>query len=89
MKRKTRSLVLQVNETYQELKSKAKEHLWTDEGKQLYARRKIDIESVFGQFKGNRSFRRFSLRGLPKVLIEIGLISLAHNLLKSAAKKAT
>ncbi|ANX13435.1 transposase [Fictibacillus arsenicus] len=78
----------QVNETYQELKSKAKKRLWTDEGKQLYARRKIDIESVFGQFKGNRSFRRFSLRGLPKVNIEVGLISLAHNLLKSAAKKA-
>jgi hypothetical protein len=48
----------------------------------------VDIRSVFGQFKGNRSFRRFSLRGLAKVSIEIGLISIAYNLLKKAARKA-
>jgi len=78
----------QVNTTYQQYKKKVQERLWTDEGKQLYAKRKVDIESVFGQFKGNRSFRRFSLRGLAKVSIEIGLISIAHNLLKKAARGA-
>lgn len=78
----------QINPTYQKYKKEAKERLWTDKGKQLYAKRKVDIESVFGQFKGNRSFRRFFLRGLAKVNVEIGLISIAHNLLKKAAREA-
>ncbi|WP_256846981.1 hypothetical protein [Paenibacillus sp. Pae108] len=30
-------------------------------------------------------FRRFLLRGLPKVSLEVGWLSLAHNLLKWAA----
>nr|WP_219834385.1 transposase [Paenibacillus sp. R14(2021)] len=42
-------------------------------------------ESVFGQLKNNRGFRRFLLRGLPKVSLEVGWLSLAHNLLKKAA----
>ncbi|MFC3344826.1 transposase [Paenibacillus abyssi] len=44
----------------------------------------IEPESVFGQMKSNRSFRRFLLRGLPKVSLEVGWLSLAHNLLKWA-----
>ena len=45
----------------------------------------IEVESVFGQMKNNRGFRRFLLRGLPKVSLEVGWLSLAHNLLKRAA----
>ncbi|MDQ0192868.1 hypothetical protein J2T20_001217 [Paenibacillus wynnii] len=41
-------------------------------------------ESVFGQLKNNRGFRRFLLRGLSKVTLEVGWLSLAHNLLKQA-----
>ncbi|MGW6666628.1 transposase [Peribacillus sp. Bi134] len=37
---------------------------------QIYARRKIEVESVFGHIKGNRSFRCFSLRDLAKVQTE-------------------
>jgi hypothetical protein len=44
----------------------------------------IEPESVFGQLKNNRGFRRFLLRGLPKVSLEVGWLSLAHNLLKQA-----
>ncbi|MFF2498536.1 transposase [Peribacillus sp. NPDC058075] len=40
----------------------------------IYARRKIEAESVFGHIKGNRSFRRFSLRGLGKVQTEFGIV---------------
>ncbi|SDI61324.1 Transposase DDE domain-containing protein [Paenibacillus naphthalenovorans] len=47
----------------------------------------IEPESVFGQMKSNRSFRRFLLRGLPKVSLEVGWLSLAHNLLKWATTK--
>ncbi|ERM18905.1 hypothetical protein P615_01135 [Brevibacillus laterosporus PE36] len=45
----------------------------------------IEPESVFGQMKNNRGFQRFLLRGLPKVSLEVGWLSLAHNLLKKAA----
>jgi len=49
-------------------------------------RRMIEPESVFGQMKNNRGFRRFLLRGLPKVSLEVGWLSLAHNLLKKATE---
>jgi len=42
-------------------------------------------ECVFGQLKNNRGSRRFLLRGIEKVTLEVGWISLAHNLLKQAA----
>jgi hypothetical protein len=42
-------------------------------------------ESVFGQMKNIWGFRRFLLRGLPKVSFEVGWLSLAHNLIKKAA----
>ncbi len=45
---------------------------------------KIEVESAFGHIKGNRSFRRFLLRGLEKVHTEFGIVALAHNLLKLA-----
>ena len=35
--------------------------------------------------KNNRGFRRFLLRGMEKVTLEVGWLSLAHNLLQQAA----
>ncbi|HWK21490.1 MAG TPA: IS1182 family transposase [Ureibacillus sp.] len=72
------------NTVYEELKAKAKTSLWSESNAQIYARRKIEVESVFGHIKGNRSFRRFSLRGLTKVQTEFGIVAMAHNLLKVA-----
>ena len=66
--------------------SKVKQHLCSDEGAQIYAKRKIEVESAFGQIEGNRSFCRFSLRGLEKVNIEFGLVATAHNFLKQVKK---
>jgi transposase len=54
----------------------------TPQGRALYARRKVIVEPVFGQIKGARGFRRFSLRGLGKVNGEWRLVCLTHNLLK-------
>ncbi|WP_424924257.1 transposase [Bacillus cytotoxicus] len=54
----------------------------------MYSQAKDRSKSAFGHIKGNRSFRRFSLRGLAKVTIEFGLIAIAHNLLKQAKKTA-
>jgi transposase len=72
------------NTIWEELKAKAKKALDDDEKSAIYARRKVEVESVFGHIKGNRSFRRFSLRGLEKVHTEFGIVALAHNLLKVA-----
>ncbi|USK68404.1 IS1182 family transposase [Peribacillus asahii] len=75
---------VQYNPVYEELKAKAKVSLWSEPSAQIYARRKIEVESVFGHIKGNRSFRRFSLRGLAKVQTEFGIVAMAHNFLKVA-----
>ncbi|WP_052648921.1 IS1182 family transposase, partial [Paenibacillus sp. E194] len=72
------------NTIWEEMKAKAKKALEDDEESAIYARRKVEVESVFGHIKGNRSFRRFSLRGLEKVHTEFGIVALAHNLLKVA-----
>ncbi|MBM7111785.1 transposase [Brevibacillus laterosporus] len=70
---------------YLRYKQQARERLRSEEGYALSVRRMIEPESVFGQMKNNRGFRRFLLRGLPKVSLEVGWLSLAHNLLKKAA----
>ncbi|MFH5181634.1 IS1182 family transposase [Paenibacillus sp. TAB 01] len=72
------------NTVWEELKAKAKKALEDDEKSAIYVRGKVEVESVFGHIKGNRSFRRFFLRGLDKVHTEFGIVALAHNLLKVA-----
>jgi hypothetical protein len=76
---------IKVSLRYMRFKQQAREKLRSEVGYALSVRRMIEPESVFGQMKNNRGFRRFLLRGLPKVSIEIGWLSLAHNLLKKAA----
>lgn len=76
---------IRVSMKYLQYKQRAREQLLSDEGRALSTRRMVEIESVFGQIKNNRGFRRFLLRGLPKVTLEVGWLSLAHNLLKKAA----
>ena len=72
------------NTIFEEMKAKAKAALECEEKAAIYAQRKVEVESVFGHIKGNRSFRRFSLRGLDKVHVEFGIVALAHNMLKVA-----
>ena len=54
----------------------------TAEGRALYARRKVNVEPVFGQIKEARGFRRFLLRGLANIRGEWSLVCVTHNLLK-------
>ncbi|ALS22484.1 transposase [Paenibacillus naphthalenovorans] len=70
---------------YHRYKQQTREKLRSEEGYAMSVRRMIEPESVFGQMKNNRNCRRFLLRGLPKVSLEVGWLSLAHNLLKWAA----
>lgn len=51
-------------------------------GKRMYAKRKIIVEPVFGHIKETIGFRKFSLRGLKKVLGEFLLVCIAHNIRK-------
>ncbi|WP_268626269.1 transposase, partial [Paenibacillus alvei] len=78
---------IRVSMQYLRYKQCVQEKLRSEEGYALSVRRMIEPESVFGQLKNNRGFRRFLLRGLSKVSLEVGWLSLAHNLLKWATMK--
>lgn len=58
------------------------------ESREIYDRRKVIVEPVFGNIK-NSGFRGFSLRGKVKVAGEFSLVCLTHNLKKivSAARE--
>lgn len=57
-----------------------REKLRTDEGRQIYAKRKQTVEPVFGIIKSVMGCRQFLLRGLAKVSGEWSLLSLAYNI---------
>jgi hypothetical protein len=67
------------------LRNEATERLLSEKGKAHRKRRCHDIETVFGNIKHNKFFRRFKLRGWENVAIETGLLAIAHNLKKFAA----
>jgi transposase len=64
--------------------------LLSPEGKELRKRRREDIEPTIGDIKRNMNFRTFHLRGKPRCLVELGLVSIGHNLkkIKSWIKKS-
>ena len=68
-----------------QFRQRARDRLQSSEGERLRSQRLVEAESVFGQVKHNWSFRRFLLRGLEKVNIEWGVVSIAHNVAKLAA----
>ncbi len=59
----------------------------TDEGRALYAKRKVTVEPVFGNIKENLRCRRFNSRGMQSVSSEWRLICAVHNLLKVRTKR--
>jgi transposase len=67
-------------------RQQAKQNLLSAQGILLRQQRSTEPETVFGDIKFNRGFRRFSLRGLQKVETEWGLIALAHNMRKLAVQ---
>ncbi len=73
---------IQVNHKSKKHRQLAKEKLTSPEGKKHRSKRPWDVEAVFGNIKQNKKFTRFMLRGKDKVMIEAGLIALAHNLAK-------
>src|ERR1700761_9548848 len=76
---------IEVNLNWHRLKQKAQKRLKTKRGVQKRKQRCFDTEPVFAQLKHNHHFRRFLLRGIDKVTVEMGLLALDHNLRKRAA----
>ncbi len=74
--------IVEVNHNVRRHRAKAKERLMSEEGLIKRSHRSIEPEPVFGNIKHNKKFKRFNLKGKTKVEIEIGLISIAHNLSK-------
>lgn len=73
---------VEINPRLQRYRRRARELLDSETGVKYRSRRPVEVESVFGQIKNNRGFRRFLLRGLEGVGVEFGLLALAHNLMK-------
>lgn len=67
---------------FEAYKQQVKQNLQTDIGIMLRKQRGVDVETPFGDIKHNMHYLRFRLRGLDKVNIEWGLVSIAHNLRK-------
>ena len=75
---------IEINYNLKRHKAIARSNLLSEQGLVHRSKRPVDVEAVFGNIKQNKKFTRFLLRGLDKVLIESGLIALAHNLAKMA-----
>jgi transposase len=68
------------NERWLRLKQKARRVLEDERFIELRKRRSVEVETVFGQIKGNLGYKRFLLRGMAKVSAEWGLLALGYNL---------
>lgn len=73
-----------INRRLNELREIAKTNLESEKGLEMRSKRSVEVESAFGDIKGNFGVRRFLLRGLEKVKIEWGLYSIGHNMRKMA-----
>ena len=74
--------IVEINHKLRKYKQKVRENLLSDEGLRHRRKRPADVEPVFAFIKHNRGYKRFLLRGLDKVSIEIGLLAISHNLAK-------
>lgn len=74
--------IIEINHPLRGYKQQAVLRLTSEEGIKKRKQRPVDVEPVFANWKQNKGFRRFFLRGIEKITIETGLISLAHNLSK-------
>ena len=72
--------MIERNERWLRLKRKARRTLEDGRYVELRKQRSVEVETVFGQIKGNLGYRRFLLRGMAKVSTEWGLLVLGYNL---------
>ncbi|MEX2785728.1 IS1182 family transposase, partial [Streptococcus sp. H49] len=72
------------NPTWNDFKELIKEALHSEEGSRIYAKRKIDVEPVFGRLKSVFGVRRVHVRGHQAVQTEVGFLFMSMNLTKLA-----
>jgi transposase len=77
--------IVEINHKLRRYRQQARDNLTSEQGLKHRSKRPVDVEPVFGMVKFNRGFKRFLLRGLDKVSVELGLIAIAHNISKIAA----
>lgn len=77
--------IIEINHDLNRRKEKARQLLSSEQGIKYRKQRPADVEPVFAQIKSNNGFRRFLTKGLSKTEVEIGLLSIAHNLKKWSA----
>jgi hypothetical protein len=63
------------------LRQRMNEKMESEAAKEIYGKRKVIVEPVFGQIK-NSGFRGFSVRGHEKTSGEFSLVCTAHNIKK-------
>jgi len=80
--------IIEISHVGNYLRKKAKDKLESETGIYYRKKRCADVEPVFANVKHNKNFKRFLLRGIEKVTVEIGLVTMAHNLSKWATISA-
>ncbi|WP_138090578.1 IS1182 family transposase [Halalkalibacterium halodurans] len=73
------------NEKWEQQKESIRQKLSEEKTGEIYGKRKIDVEPVFGFLKANLGFTRMSVRGKEKVKNELGFAFMAVNLRKYTA----
>src|SRR5690625_3924442 len=73
------------NEKWEKQKAFIRDILSNETTGEIYGKRKIDVEPVFGFLKANLGFARFSVRSKQKVEQELGFAFMAVNLRKFTA----
>jgi len=76
---------IQHNERWEQQKEYIRKQLSEEKTGEIYGKRKIDVEPVFGFLKANLHFTRLSVRGKGKVKNELGFAFMAVNLRKYTA----
>lgn len=85
-KYKDKNKVLSVNLKAKKYREKAKENLTSKDGEILRKKRCAEVEQFFGQMKSNKKFKRFLMKGIDKVSIELGLLFIGMNIHKWSRK---
>src|SRR5699024_2156238 len=75
------------NENWEHQKEYVRQLLSKEETGEIYGKRKIDVEPVFGFLKANLRFTRLSVRGKENVENELGFAFMAVNIRKYTALK--
>ncbi|MGV3184723.1 IS1182 family transposase [Weissella paramesenteroides] len=77
---------ISINPAWEYQKAKIRDSLNNQTNTEIYARRKIEVEPVFGRMKAHFGVTRFMVRGLEKVKREMGIVMMAMNMAKLSGR---